>query len=121
VAFGNISANTTEDTTATGINDTEVVSVDTGPADLNIKSTTFGDGSNTWSLSTSSGAGQVHWEFSPNGSTWNDFAVADNYYTLATSVAQGNTQDVDLRLTTPTTTSSYLQHSATVTVQAVAP
>jgi len=121
VSFGNIASNTTEDTTATGINDTEVVSVDSGPADLNIKSTTFSDGSNTWSLSSSSGSDQVHWEFSPNGSTWNDFLVADNYYSLATGIAQGNTQNVDLRITTPTSTSSYLQHSVTVTVQAVSP
>jgi len=64
---------------------------------------------------------QVQWEFSPNGSSWNNFAIADNYYSLATSVAQSGTQDVDLRITTPTSTSSYLQHGATVTVQAVAP
>jgi len=121
VAFGNISDNTIEDTTATGINDTEVVSVDSGPADLNIKSTTFSDGSNTWSLSTTNGADQVQWEFSPNGSSWSDFAIADNYYTLATGIAQGNTQNVDLRITTPTSTNSYLQHSTTVTIQAVAP
>ncbi len=121
VAFGTLDLNTTEDTTASGIDDTEVVSVDAGPANLNIKSTIFSEGSNTWTLSTTPGVDQAHFEFSPDGSVWNSFTASDVYYSLATNVAQSGTQDVDLRLTLPTTTSSFLEHSVTVTVQAVAP
>lgn len=122
VTFGTQPLDSTNDTTSSGINDVETISVDSGPADLSVSSSTFSDGSNTWSLgSTDNGADTVFWEFSPDGSSWNTFAVADTSYTLATNVAQGSTQDLYLRLTTPTTTSSYNQHSSTVTITASAP
>jgi len=121
VSFGDLALEATEDTTASGINDVETVSVDSGPADLDVRSTAFSDGGNTWSLSTSNGSNQVLWEFSPDGSAWTTFAVADTLYSLATNVAQGNTQNMYLRLTTPTSTSSYNQHSTTVTIVASVP
>lgn len=121
VAFGTQALNATEDTTASGLNDVETIYVDDGPVDLDVRSSTFSDGSNTWSLDTSNGSNQVHWEFSKNGTDWTSFAVADTYYDLENNVAQDNTQDLYLRLTTPTSTSSYNQHSSTVTIQASAP
>lgn len=121
VAFGTIAANTTRDTTTTDLNDPETISVDTGPADLDIRSAVFSDGGNTWSLSTVNGADQVKWEFSEDEVAWTTFAVADDLYTLDTNVAQGQTRNVYLRLTTPTSTSSYNEHSTTVTIVASAP
>ena len=121
VSFGHQPLDTTQDTTASGINDTETIRVDTGPADLDVRSTAFSDGSNTWSLSTANGSNQVLWEFSPNGSAWTTFAVANTLYSLATNVSQGSTQNIFFRLTMPTTTSSYNQHSTTVTIQASVP
>ncbi len=122
VAFGTQALDSTNDTTSSGINDVETISVDSGPANLDVSSSTFSDGSNTWSLgSTANGADQVFWEFSPDTTAWSTFAAADTNYSLATNVAQGSTQNLYLRLTTPTTTSSYNQHSSTITITASAP
>jgi len=121
VAFGTMDVNTTEDTTSSGINDVETISVDSGPANLDVRSTSFSDGTNTWSLGTSNGSEQILWEFSNDGTNWSTFAVADTLYTHETNVAQGNTSNLFLRLTTPTTTVSSNQHSATVTIVASAP
>lgn len=122
VSFGTQALDSTNDTTSGGINDVETISVDAGPADLSVSSSTFTDGSNTWSLgSTANGSDQVFWEFSPDGTSWSTFAAADTNYSLATNVAESTTQDLFLRLTTPTTTSSYNQHSSTVTITASAP
>ncbi len=121
VSFGTLAASATEDTTATGINDTETVSVDTGPADLDIRSSTFSDGGNTWTLGAASGADQVKWEFSKDGSAWTTFLLADTLYTLDTNVAQSATRNVFLKITMPSTTNSYNQHSTTVTIVASAP
>ena len=121
VSLGTLAENTTVDTTSGGVNDTETITVDTGPADIDIRSTAFSDGSNTWSLGGSSGSNQVLWEFSPDGTSWSTFSVVDTLYSLATNIAESSSQDVFFRLTTPTTTSSYAQHSATITVVASSP
>jgi len=121
ISFGNLAANTTQDTTSSGINDVETVRVDSGPADLDVRSTNFTEGANTWSLGSSNGSNQVKWEFSPNGSSWTTFAIVDTLYTLATNVSQGSTQNMYLRLTTPTATSSYSQFTTTITIVASAP
>ena len=101
--------------------DVETISVNTGPADLDVRSTAFTEGGNTWALSTSNGSNQVKWESSPDGSSWTTFAVIDTLYTLAGNVAQGNSQDMYLRITMPTITDSYLQYGTTVTVVASVP
>lgn len=119
--FGIIPLNTTIDTTVSGINDVQTVTVDAGPANLDVKSTVFSDGSDTWSLGSTNGVNQVKWEFSPNASVWSTFLTADTLYDLANNVAQANTQDLYLRLTLPADSSSSLQHSSTVTIVATAP
>lgn len=121
VSFGGIATNSTQDTTASGINDVETVNVDSGPVDLDVRSGNFSDGGNNWTFSSGSGADQVHWEFSPDGSSWNTFLVADTLYSLSTNVSQGGTQNVYFRLTSPTSTTSYSQYSATVTIVASTP
>lgn len=122
VSFGHQAVDTTQNTTTSGLNDVETISVDTGPANLDIRSSTFSDGGNTWNLSTGNGSDQVLWEFSNNdGSNWTIFSAADTNFTFDTSVSQGQTRNLTLRLTTPTTTSSYSQHSSTVTILASSP
>jgi len=121
VAFETLALEATEDTTSGGINDVETVSVDTGPADLDVRSTTFAEGSNIWTLDTSNGSNQVHWEFSKDGSAWTTFALADTPCVLDTNVAEGQTRDLYLRLTMPTLTDSYDQYSSTVTIVASVP
>jgi len=123
VGFGYQAENTTRDTTSTGLNHPETISVDTGPANLDVRSTTFSDGSNTWVLgSLANGSDQVFWEFSNNdGTGWTTFAAADTNYTFDTNVAQSATRNLSLRLTTPTGSSSLSQHSATITIVASSP
>ncbi len=121
VEFGYQPLDTTIDSTASGVDDVQTISVDSGPADLDVESTNFSDGTNTWSLSTSNGADQVVWDFSNDGSTWTTFAQANTLYTFDTNVSEGATRDIYFRLTMPTSTSSYNQHSSTVTVTATAP
>lgn len=117
VEFGTVALGAMVDS----LSDIETIMVDTGPADLDVKSTVFSDGSNTWSLGSSNGENQVKWEFSPDGTSWNSFIAADTLSNLVTSVPQGNTQDLYLRLTMPTDTDSTSQYSSTVTIVATAP
>lgn len=121
VSFGDLSLSETQNTTAGGINDVETVYVDSGPVDLDIRSTSFTEGENTWTLNTVNGSDQVQWAFSSDGSDWTIFEVADNLYALATNVAESGTQDVYLRIVMPTDTSSYDQYGTTVTIVASDP
>ena len=111
----------TVDTTASGTNDVQIIEVTAGPVNLDIRSTDFSDGGNTWSLGSASGADQIKWEFSPDASAWSTFLTPDTLYDLANNIAEGNTQDLYLRLTMPISTSSTNEHAATVTIVATAP
>ena len=72
-----------------------------------------------WTLASTSGTNQYIQEFSTNGgSSWT--ALTTNYQTLAISIAANNTQNFDLRLTAPSSTSCFNQQSVDVTIQAVA-
>jgi len=117
VAFGIVPLGATIDST----NDPQIITVTAGPADLDVKSTNFSDGTNTWILGTTNGANQVKWEFSKDTTAWATFAAANTLYTFDNNVAQGNTRNLYLRLTMPTSTSSNNQHSSTVTIVATAP
>src|SRR3989344_2114501 len=117
VAFGIVPLGATIDST----NDPQIITVTAGPADLDVKSTNFSDGTNTWILGTTNGANQVKWKFSKDTTAWATFAAANTLYTFDNNVAQGNTRNLYLRLTMPTSTSSNNQHSSTVTIVATAP
>lgn len=120
VALGTVPLGQTQDTSPSGLNDPETVSVDAGPADLDVKSTAFTEGGNTWALGASSGSNQVVWEFT-SSTEWSTFAVANSLYPLDAAVAQGQSRNVYLKITMPSATDSYLQYAATVTVVASAP
>jgi len=115
--FGTIALDETVDSSS----NVQTIQVDTGPADLKVRSTVFSDGGNTWSLNTSNGADQVLWEFSKDALTWTTFSAVGSLFSLDTNVAQSDTRNLYLRLTMPTSTSSNSEHSATVTIVATAP
>jgi len=121
VSFGGLSLEEVKDTTASGIDDVEVISVDSGPADLEVKSTVFTDGSHNWLLGASNGANQVKWELSPDGSSWTTFVAADTLYDLAGSVPQGNDQNLYFKITMPSSSDSYQAYSSTITIVASSP
>lgn len=121
VDFGAIPPGGTRDTTAGGTNDAQTIRIDGDPVNLDARSTGFSDGGNTWNLGGSAGSDQVHFEFSPDGSGWTTFAAADTLYTFDTNVPNGATRNLYLRLTAPTGSGSFAEHSATITIVASVP
>lgn len=117
VDFGIVALETTVDSSG----DIQTVSVDSGSANLKVKTTLFSDNGNSWSLGSTNGDNQAKWEFSPDTSTWNAFLAPDTLYDLANNVAQGGIQDIYFRLTMPTETSSGDQYGVTVTIVTTAP
>ena len=107
--------------TVNSTSDVQTIEVLAGPVDLDVKSTSFSDGSNTWTLGTSNGADQVKWEFSKDASLWNIFSSANTLFGFDTNVAAGSTRDLYLRLTMPTATGSNDEHESTVTITATQP
>ncbi len=96
-------------------NQSQTVSNDGDAAeDFNIK----GQNSDSWTLAGTAGNEQYKHEFSSDsGSTWT--ALTTSYQDLALSIASGATVGLDLRITTPTSTSVSSQQNVDVTVQAV--
>ncbi len=122
INLGAVGLGNTQDTTATGTNDVRVVTVNNGPVALNIKSTNFIDGSDIWSLGSSSGTNSVKWEFSEDGNSWSTFTSADpTSFLLDSNVAQGSTRNLFFRMTMPTAATQLTAHSSTVTIMATAP
>jgi len=121
VGFGILPLNGIENTTVSGINDVQTVTIDIGPVNLDAKSTVFSDGANDWLLGATNGNNQVKWEFSPDGITWTTFLAADTLSDLANNVTQGASQNLYLRITMPTITSSSNQFGSVVTIMATTP
>lgn len=121
VSFGTQALNSTVDTTSSGLNDIEVVSVDTGPVDLDIRSSQFTDDTYNWSFASSNGSNQIEFEFSKDGTNWSNILLADTLYTFDTNVTQSSTRNIYLRLTLPTGTTSYEQYGSTITLVASSP
>lgn len=122
INLGALGLGSTMDTTATGTNDGRVITVNNGPAALNIKSTNFTNGGDTWALGSSNGVNTVKWEFSKDGSAWTTFTSPDpSSYTFDANAAQNATENLFFRMTMPTTASLVSNHTATVTIMASAP
>lgn len=120
--FGILPLGATKDTTPSGTNDVQIVQVDVGPANLDVKSTVFSTATSTWNLGESNGPNQVKWEFATSAtSIWNTFLTAGTLYDLANNVAQGSTRDLYLKITMPTETAYFAEHSVTVTIVATSP
>lgn len=99
----------------------EVVSVDTGPANLFIKSSPFSNGGDNWMLASANGNNQVVWDFSGDGLNWATFFDADTAYGLANGLGSSGLQNIFFRLRMPTGVTQPNAHAAQVTVLAVAP
>jgi len=100
--------------------DVQVISVDAGPANLNVKTTLFSDGIDDWALGDS-GNNQVIWEYSEDGISWGEFLIANDPYLLDSNVPQSETRDLHLRLTMPTVSDSSNQYGSIITIVATSP
>ncbi len=127
VAYGTLDLSTAKDTTATGVNDTQLATNDGNVAeDFNIRSTDA-TGGTTWTLAATAGANQYTHSFCTAGGgapdpcdatpTWNNMTTS--YAALANNIAAAGTNKFDLKIGTPTSSSDYVQKSISVTVQAV--
>lgn len=122
INFGIMGLSSSNDTTTSGINDVEIVRIDTGPARLDIRSSLFDNGQgHQLQFGATPGSETVQWQFSSNSTTWNTFNLANTLYTLSPNLATGNTQPVYFKLFTPTATTSLTSHSSTVTIVASDP
>lgn len=77
----------------------------------------------TWTLAATAGSAQYIHGFCIATCTTpptNYTALTTGYATLATNIAVSGTQTFDLYINTPTATTDYTQHTADVTVQAIA-
>ncbi|MCD4760927.1 DUF2341 domain-containing protein, partial [bacterium] len=121
VSLSTVALDSSQDTTPTGVNDVETVSIDAGPANLDIKSTNFTEGGNTWTLAATAGSNQIQWQYSSSTSPWYTMITADTYYNLDNNVAQSATRNVYFKINMPSATDSYNQYSGTITVLASSP
>jgi len=122
VAYGILPVNASEDTIS--LTDTQVVTNDSNvPADLAVKSSDAVGGVN-WNLVAATGSlDEFTHEYSSNdGGAWATFNVDNTTYAaLATNVAVDGTQNLDLRIGTPSSVSDQdVQKTITVTVLATA-
>jgi hypothetical protein len=118
VAYGTVALSSSSDTTSSGVNDSQTATNDGNITEtFNIK-----DAGTTaaWTIAGTVGADNYKHEFCTTtcDSTPSWTALTANYQTLAASVSTSGTQVFDLKLNTPTSSSSYTQQSLTVTVQA---
>lgn len=118
VAYGTTSLGSSKNTVA--LSDTQTATnAGNVTSQLNIK----GQNSTAWTLAGTAGSDiYVHKFCTSTCATppTNYTALTTNYQTLSASVAASGTQNFDLELTVPSSTSSYTQQSVDVIVQAVA-
>lgn len=114
VGYGYISSGSTEETTSSGLNDTQTATNNGDVAeDFSIK----GQDSTNWTLGASAGSEQYVHEFSTNsGGAWT--ALTTSNQSLVSNVAASGTQDFDLRITPPSSTSNFTQQDVSVTITA---
>lgn len=121
VTYGTLAANTSKSTIATDLNDTQTATNNGNVAeDFTIK----GQNSTNWTLSGTAGVDTYVHQFCVSSCT----TPPTNFTALTTSnqalgagnVAASGTQNFDLRITTPTSSSVTTQQSVDVTVTATA-
>ncbi len=123
ISYGTLVAGGTKDTTTSGVDDSQTAT-NTGNVneDFNIKGYNVSTGC-SWTLAATQGSDQYFHKFCNNGNcdsspTWN--ALTTSYTTLATNKTPSATQEFDLQIGVPSSTSCTSQATVTVTVQAVA-
>jgi hypothetical protein len=83
--------------------------------------TQFTDGSNTWAISSTANGDNIiraQWSTISETGPWTDISAYDTDFTIATNVAVNDSVTFWFRIQTPTSTSSYSQHSSTLSVTA---
>ena len=120
VAYGTIGVGATADTTSNDKNNSQTAT-NTGNVteDFNIS----GSDSTNWTLAGTAGENTYTHKFCNNGTcdaSPNWTALTTGYQTLATGVGTSATQELDLQIGTPTSTTFYTEQTVNVTVQAVA-
>lgn len=120
INYGTLSANQSKSTTASDLNDTQLITNNGNVAeDINIK----GQNSADWTLSAVADIDQYVQKFCTDSCTIppaNYTALTTNYQTLVSDIAASGTQNFDLEITTPTSSSVFTQQSVDVVIQAVA-
>lgn len=117
VAYGTLALNTSKSTRSDDLNDAQTATNDGNvTANLNIR----GQDSVAWTLESAVGPDQYKHDFCitdcNTSPTWVPLDTENQ--SLAASVATSGSQVFHLRITTPTTSSSYTQQTVSVTVQA---
>ncbi|KKT38937.1 MAG: Secreted protein [Candidatus Collierbacteria bacterium GW2011_GWF2_44_15] len=120
ITYGTLAALSSQDTTSSGLNDTQTARNDgTVTETFNIK-TSNATGGTQWTLGSSAGSDIFVHEFSTNsGGAWTKFTTADSYQQLATGITSSSSQNFDLRITVPSTSTDFQQKNISVTIQAV--
>ena len=121
VAYGTLAPSATQDTTASGVNNTQTATNNgTVAEDFNIKSSDA-IGGTQWTLGAAQGNNIfTHTASIDAGSTWDiAMTVAGSYTTLATNIVKDADRTFDLRIEMPTIITDYTAKTITVTVQAV--
>lgn len=120
VPYGTLATNTAKSTITADLNDLQTATNGGNVTeDLNIK----GQNTAAWTLGATAGADQYIHQFCTatcSSPPTNFTALTTSYQTLKTSLAASGTQTFDLRIVTPTSSTSFTQQSVDVTVQAVA-
>jgi hypothetical protein len=81
----------------------------------------FTDGANTWGISFSANGvdtTRVQWSTTSETGPWTDISAYNTDYNIATNVAANDSVNFWFRIQTPIGTSSYNEHSSTLTVTA---
>jgi len=120
VSYGVLAVGATEDTTASGVNETQTALNDgTVAEDFDIKSS-HAVGGTQWSLAATAGSDAfTHTASIDGGTTWPvAMTVADTYVALDTNVAAAGSQTFDLQIEMPTSITDYSAKAITVTVLA---
>jgi hypothetical protein len=119
LAFGTRPANTWLDPQVTVIRNDF-----TDGEDLLARISPLTDGSNSWILSsTANGADSIRaqWSITSDSGPWIDVDTYDTDFPIASNLAPDDSISFWFRIQTPTATSSYDEHSATLTVTASLP
>ncbi|MCK4388142.1 MAG: hypothetical protein KAW00_05155 [Dehalococcoidia bacterium] len=122
VAYGTVAVGATEDTTASGVNDTQTATNNGNVAEkFQIKSSNA-IGATDWTLGSSQGDNTfTHKASIDGGNNWSiAMEVAGTYYELVASVPVDGSQTFDLQIGMPTSITDYGEHTITVTVLATA-
>jgi hypothetical protein len=101
---------------------TQIINDGTGLADFNAKLSISTAAAHTWSLSSvSNGADTVRAQWSTVGASgpWNNISAYATDFAVKSGVAPSDTVSFWLRILTPTSTGSYVEHASTLTVSAV--